>query len=143
MMDETSRSSAWSTLLPSGTVWLPERRWDARRLLRSAMAELPRGSRVAIPVSPWAFGRAKGAGEPGTFSSYVAVPSRQDPVLITSRDPAVLRYIADSVLTVPPGAGPLPSMLLTACLRLLRFRAAWGLAALMRVGGVVLVGRPG
>jgi hypothetical protein len=143
MMDETSRSSAWSTLLPSGTVWLPQRRWDARQQLRSAMADLPRGSRVAIPASPWAFGRAQGAGEPDTVSSYVAVPSRQDPMLITSRDPAVLRYIADSVLTVPPGVGPLPSMLLTAGLRLLRFPAAWILAALMRMGGVVLVGRPG
>ena len=30
MIDKTGRCAAWSALLPSGTVWLPEGRWDAR-----------------------------------------------------------------------------------------------------------------
>lgn len=51
---------------------------------------------------------------------YVAVPSRRHPLIIASRDPAVLRYLAASVLSVPPGTGPVLSLLLTLGLRAFR-----------------------
>jgi hypothetical protein len=140
MSDAAGESAAWTALLPAGTVWLPGHQRMAARRLRRALAGLPPGPGLAISASPWAFRCYRGK---DAMRSYIAVPSRQSPVLVASRDPAVLRYVADSVLSVPPGAGPLPSMALTAGLRLLRLPAAWILAAILRAGRVVLVGRPG
>jgi hypothetical protein len=142
MSDAAGESAAWAALLPDGTVWLAGRQRMAARRLRRALAGLPPGPGLAIAASPWAF-RRRGEAAPGAVRTYIAVPSRQSPVLVASRDPAVLRYVAASVLSVPPGAGPLPSMALTAGLRVLRLPAAWILAAILRAGRVVLVGRPG
>jgi hypothetical protein len=61
---------------------------------------------------------------------------------VASWDRAVLQYLADSVLSVPPGGGRIRSMALTAGLRMLRYRGSWLLAVALRAGGVVLVGRP-
>ncbi|MGH3283764.1 MAG: hypothetical protein ACRDPD_03605, partial [Streptosporangiaceae bacterium] len=58
---------------------------------------------------------------------YVAVPRRR-PLIVASWDRAVLRYLADSVLSVPPGAGQVVSMVLTAGLRMLRYPGSWLLA---------------
>ena len=69
------------------------------------------------------------------------MPSRQRPLIVASWDRAVLRYLADTVLSVPPGAGQLVSMVLTAGLRMLRYPTSWRLAAVLRAGGAVLVGR--
>jgi len=69
------------------------------------------------------------------------VPSRQRPLVVASWDPAVLRYVAGTVLSVPPGGGQVRSAVLTGGLRLLRFRAPWLLAAVLRAGGAVIVGR--
>jgi hypothetical protein len=140
MSDTAGESAAWAALLPDGIVWLPGHQRMAARRLRRALAGLPPGPGLAIAASPWAFRRYRGK---GAVRTYIAVPSRESPVLVASRDPAVLRYVADSVLSVPPGAGPLPSMALTAGLRLLRLPVAWILAAILRAGRVVLVGRPG
>jgi hypothetical protein len=142
MSDAAGESAAWAALLPDGTGWLPGHQRMAARRLRRALAGLPPGPGLAIAASPWAFRRQEKAA-PGALRTYIAVPSRQSPVLVASRDPAVLRYVAASVLSVPPGAGPLPSIVLTAGLRLLRLPAAWILAAILRAGRVVLVGRPG
>jgi hypothetical protein len=60
---------------------------------------------------------------------------------VASWDRAVLRYLADSVLSVPPGAGPLVSAVLTAGLRMFRYPGSWRLAVALRAGGAVLVGR--
>ena len=49
----------------------------------------------------------------------------------------------NDVLSVPPGVGQGRSMILTAGLRMLRYRGSWRLAVLLRAGGAVLVGRPG
>jgi len=133
-------AAAWAALLPAGTVWLPRRRGAARRL-RQALARQAAGQSVAVAAPPWALRRTADAGEPGTPRTYVAIPSQRRPMLVASHDPAVLRYVADSVLSVPPGTGPVLSLILTAALRLLRFRPAWMLAAAGRAGGVVLVGR--
>ncbi|MDX6417701.1 MAG: hypothetical protein QOG28_2321, partial [Trebonia sp.] len=88
-------------------------------------------------VGPWSLRLRPGRG----VRAYVAVPSRQRPLVVASWDPAVLRYIADTVLSVPPGAGPVLSAVLTVGLRMLRYRAPWLLAVALRAGGAVLVGR--
>lgn len=141
--DPAGDSPAWAALLPAGVAWLPARHWRPRRAaaprLRQAMASVPEGVTLAAAAAPWTLGQARGTGG-GAVVAYIAVPSRRHPVLVSSGDPAALRYVAESVLSVPPGAGPVPSMVLTAGLRLLRWRPAWMLVAALRAGGVVLVG---
>lgn len=54
------------------------------------------------------------------WGEYIVVPSRRRPLIVASRDPAVLRYLAASVLSVPPGTGPVLSLLVTIGLRAFR-----------------------
>jgi hypothetical protein len=118
--------AAWAALLPGGTVWL------ARRPRRADGAV-----GFAAAVAPWSLrSRSK-----RRVRAYIAVPSRQRPLIVASWDRAVLRYLADTVLSVPPGTGQVLSMVLTAGLRMFRYPASWRLAAVLRVGGAVLVGR--
>lgn len=105
--------AAWSALLPAGTVST---------------------SRTA----PWALRSRPGSG----VRAYIGVPRRR-PLIVASWDRAVLQYLADSVLSVPPGGGRIRSMALTAGLRMVRYRGSWLLAVALRVGGVVQVRRPG
>lgn len=141
---EPPAAAAWQALLPSGTAWLPGRGRSGARRLRRVLAGLPPGTSVIAPAFPWAFRRyGERAGDCIPLRAYIAVPSRQRPLLVASRDPGVLRYVAGSVLAVPPGAGPLASFVLTPALRILRMPAAWTLAAWAGVAGVVLVGRSG
>ena len=109
--------AAWAALLPGGTVWLsrPPRR-----------AGPPRSPRRASPPPPRRGRSARGRG--GRVRVYVAVPSRQHPLIVASWDRAVLRYLADSVLSVPPGTGPVLSAVLTVGLRLFRYPGSWLLA---------------
>ena len=69
---------------------------------------------------------------------YLAVPSRGRAVIVVSRDRRVLRYVAGAVLSVPPGAGPAASLLMTGVLRRFRLltgsRWAWSLAAWLLAG---------
>ena len=141
MTDATADAAAWAALLPSAASWSTAGRPQSARRIGRAMAGLEPGQCLAIPASPWSFARAAGAADPGDTTAYDAFPSRQRPVLVASRDAAVLRYVADSVLSVPPGAGQIPSMVLTAGLRLLRFPLIWNVAAIMRAAGLVVVGR--
>ena len=117
--------AAWAALLPGETVWL------SRAPRRTGAA-----AGFAAAVAPWSL-RRSGRG----IKAYVAVPSRQRPLIVASWDPAVLRYVADTVLSVPPGAGQTVSAVVTIGLRLLRYRAPWLLALALRAGGAVLVGR--
>jgi hypothetical protein len=119
--------AAWAALLPGGTVWL------SRPPRRTGTA-----TGFAAAAAPWSLRLRPGRG----VRAYVAVPSRQRPLVVASWDPAVLRYIADSVLSVPPGAGQVLSAAATVGLRMLRYRAPWLLAVALRAGGAVLVGRP-
>lgn len=73
---------------------------------------------------------------------YIAVPSRRRALIVASRDPAVLRYLADSILSVPPGTGPVLSLLLTIGLRSFRYVGVALLAAIPRTR-VMLVTRAG
>jgi hypothetical protein len=118
--------AAWAALLPGGTVWLSR----PRRGTGTAAC-------FATAAAPWSLRLRPGRG----VRAYVAVPSRQRPLIVASWDPAVLRYLADSVLSVPPGAGQVLSAVLTVGLRMLRYRASWLLAVGVRAGGAVLVGR--
>ena len=84
--------AAWAALLPGGTVWL------------SRPPPAGPGTAAALPP-PRRRGRC--APRPGRpVRAYIAVPSRRRPLIVASWDRAVLRYLADSVLSVPPGAGP-------------------------------------
>jgi hypothetical protein len=118
--------AAWAALLPDETTWLsrPPRRAGA-------------GASFAAAATPWSLRVRPGRG----IKAYVAVPSRQRPLIVASWDPAVLRYLADNVLSVPPGSGPVLSAVVTAGLRMLRHRGSWRLAVTLRAGGAVLVGR--
>jgi hypothetical protein len=118
--------AAWTALLPGETVWLP------RPPRRAGVA-----AGFAAAAAPWSLRLRPGRG----IKAYVAVPSRERPLIVASWDPAVLRYLADAVLSVPPGSGPIVSALVTAGLRMLRYRAPWLLAVTLRAGGAVLVGR--
>lgn len=71
---------------------------------------------------------------------YLAIPSRRHPLVIASLDRAVLGYLAGAVLSVPPGAGPVRSLLLTLGLRLFRCWPVRPPAAALRAGGVLLTG---
>jgi hypothetical protein len=53
---------------------------------------------------------------------YIVVPSRRRPLIVASRDADVLRYLAGSVLSVPPGTGPVSGLLVTVGLRAFRPR---------------------
>jgi hypothetical protein len=57
---------------------------------------------------------------------YIVVPSRRRPLIVASRDRAVLRYLAASVLSVPPGTGPVAGLLLTIALHAFRQRFVTG-----------------
>ena len=113
----TSPSDApWTALLPDGIVCLPRR----RRMLAAVLhGEL---------------------GGPGGIQAYITVPSGHRPVIVARWDPGVLRYLAGTVLSVPPGAGPLLSGLFTAGLPLLRHPPSWILAAALCRGGIVFIG---
>jgi hypothetical protein len=126
MIAATPSGDAWDALLPGGTVWLsrPPRRVGA-------------AAGFAAAATPWSLRLRSGRG----VRAYVAVPSRRRPLIVASWDRAVLRYIADTVLSVPPGTGPLLSAVLTVGLRMLRYRGPWLLAVALRAGGAVLVGR--
>lgn len=117
--------AAWAALLPGGTVWLS-------RIPRQAGA----AAGFAAAAAPWSLRPRPGRG----VRAYVAVPSRQRPLIVASWDRAVLRYLADTVLSVPPGTGQVLSAVLTVGLRMLRYRGSWLLAVALRAGGVVLVG---
>ncbi len=64
---------------------------------------------------------------------YLAVPSRRRPLIVASWDPAVLRYLAASVLSVPPGAGPVLTLLVTIGLRVFRHPGSMFLARPLRI----------
>jgi hypothetical protein len=121
--------AAWAALLPGGTVWLsrPPRRAEPQTT----------SAGFAAAAAPWSLRSRPGR----PVRAYVAVPSRRRPLIVASWDRAVLRYLADSVLSVPPGAGPLVSAVLTAGLRMFRYPGSWRLAVALRAGGAVLVGR--
>jgi hypothetical protein len=123
--------AAWAALLPGETVWL------SRAPRRTGTVSSSAGASFAVAATPWSLRVQPGRG----IKAYVAVPSRQHPLIVASWDPAVLRYLADNVLSVPPGSGPVLSAVVTAGLRMLRYRGSWLLAVMLRAGGAVLAGR--
>jgi hypothetical protein len=135
----STASPAWQAVLPPDTRWLSGPDAGARRLGRDQGSACPQQP-WAARMRPWALPRSGDRGDPAGVRSYIAVPSQQAPILIASRDREVLRYVAGSVLSVPPGTGSAASMVLTAGLRLLRFRLAWNLLAFARLARLVAVG---
>jgi hypothetical protein len=133
--------AAWVALLPAGTVWLsrPPRRAGTADDTAVGLAADGTAVGFAATASLWSL-RSR---SDQRLRAYIAVPSRQRPLIVASWDRAVLRYLADTVLSVPPGTGPVLSLVLTVGLRLFRHPGSWLLAVALRVGGAVLVGRPG
>jgi hypothetical protein len=122
--------AAWAALLPGGTIWLSRPPRRAGPQIAAAC--------FAAAAAPWSLHRRPER----RIRAYVAVPSRQRPLIVASWDRAVLRYLADTVLCVPPGTGQLLSMVLTLGFRMFRYPGSWLLAVILRAGGAVLVGRP-
>lgn len=142
-MSAPGDSPAWSALLPDDTIWLCGHGHRGARRLRRAVASVPPGRTWTIAGQPFASQRnslrEQGVEAHGVHP-YVALP-HEKPMLIASNDAAVLRYVADSVLSVPPGAGRIPSILFTTGLRLLRLPFMWSFAAVVRATDMVIVGR--
>jgi hypothetical protein len=137
-------SPAWSALLPDDTIWLLTRGHQGARRFSHGAASVPDGN-WTIAGSPSAYRRSSHRDQRSLaydVHPYVTYPYLQ-PIVIASKDTAVLRYVADSVLSVPPGAGRIPSMMFTSGLRLLRQPIMWSVAAVVRATGTVLVGRSG
>lgn len=130
MKNLSSVSDTWAILLPADTTWI-DRRKEAETRTDSEKA---RGTHTACVRSPWALHPES----PG-HRTYIAFPSHEQPLLITSRDAVVLRYLTESVLASPPGSGRFTSLAVTVGRRLLRRRSAWSLAAKFRVAGIVSV----
>ena len=134
--------AAWQALLPADPAWLPPRSSVGGLGLRRQLSVLPAGTVAAVA------GRGGPLGAPRRLQrrcrrrvrSYLALPSWRRPVMVADRDPVVLRYVGESLLTVPPGAGPLVSLACTVGLRLLRLRGGWALARSI-LPGRVTVGR--
>jgi hypothetical protein len=106
---------------------------------------------VVLPASSWAVGPRRrwfaagaDAGPDGAnlrAARYVAVPSVRSPLLVAAYDRDVLRHVAQSVLSVPPGSGPFTRAVLTVALRGMRLRPSWRVATLAGVVRVVPVRR--
>ena len=143
MRNALGDSPAWSALLPDDTVRLSGRGHGGARRFRRGVVSVPEGRTWTMVGTPWTHGRnAHGdtTSNAHVVHSYVTYP-REMPVVIASKDAAVLRYVANSVLSVPPGAGRLPSVVFTSGLRILRRPILWSFASVVRAAGTVLVGR--
>jgi hypothetical protein len=138
-------SPAWSALLPDDTVRLSGRGHMGVRRFRRAVVSVPQGRTWTMVGGPWTHGRNAPEGtnsNAGVVHSYVTYP-RETPVVIASKDAAVLRYVATSLLSVPPGAGRVPSVVFTSGLRMLRRPVMWSVASFVRAADTVLVGKSG
>lgn len=145
MKNALGDSPAWSALLPDDTVRLAARGHGGARRLRRIGISVPEGRTWTMVGAPWTHARNAPGGTTSNSQivhSYVTYP-REMPVVIASKDAAVLRYVANSVLSVPPGAGRVPSMIFTSGLRMLRRPIMWTFASAVRAAGTVLVGKPG
>ena len=127
-------ASTWAILLPPDTTWVEGGRPQATPVGCGRSEHAPR----AVVASPWALRRRPGDEEAGR-RTYIAFPSCEQPLLVTSHDPAVLRYLSESVLSTPPGVEGLSGLAATVGRRLLRRRSAWLLAALLGTVRVVSV----
>jgi hypothetical protein len=136
-------SPAWSVLLPEDTIRLPGRGHGSRQF-RRVMPSVPEGRTWAIIGAPWSCGRNEQSmsSDADVVHAYAIYP-RHCPVVVASKDAAVLRYVATSVLSVPPGAGRILSVVFTSGMRLLRLPIMWTFAAVARASATVLVGRAG
>jgi hypothetical protein len=126
MKSLAATADTWAILLPPDTTWVGRGQPELEDLEAKPL-------RRAVVTSPWAL-RRRGKGR-----TYIAFPSREQPLLVTSHDPAVLRYLTDAVLSAPPGVGGLSGLVMTLGRRFLRRRSVWLLAALCGTARVVSV----
>jgi hypothetical protein len=140
-MTALGESPVWSVLLPDDAIRLPDRRLGVARRF-SVVTPVPQDRYWTMTTSPWTGASREErvtCSDAQVVHSYVTYP-RDAPVLVASKDEAVLRYVTTCVLSVPPGAGRIASMIFMSGLRLLRFPMMWICAAVVRAAGVVLIG---
>ena len=133
-------AAAWQALVPADITWL-EPRWLRRGPpLRHQLSGLPSGAAVGRARRGWLVGSAGALRKSGVGNvhTYLVLPSCRRPVIVADRDPALLRYISEALLTVPPGAGPVMSLVGTAGLRLLRLSGTRALALALLPGGAAI-----
>jgi hypothetical protein len=137
-----SDAAAWQALLPADGTWLRSRSRFTVRGLRRQLPGLPSGTAAAGRGGPLDAARPVRSADGHHLRSYVALPSWRQPVIVAERDPVLLRYVSDSLLTVPPGVGPVASFALSVGLRLLRLPGS-GAVARSVLPRRVVVGRLG
>ena len=123
-------AARWLLLAPDGAVPVQlTDRFETARLIRA----LPAGTPVAL-VGRWGLRSTARQADLDLDATYVSLPSTSTPVAVT-RSNVGLAWVAQSVLTVPPGRsrGHLAATLATRIAR----RAPW---LLRLVGGRVLMG---
>jgi hypothetical protein len=136
-------AGAWQALLPGDIAWLGPRRPRRGKALRHQPPNLPSGAVAGVARRGWLVGSVRHLRKAGMadIHTYLVLPSCRRPVIVADRDPALIHYISETLLTVPPGAGPVASLLGTIGLWLLRLPGSGALAGALLPGGVI-IGRP-
>jgi hypothetical protein len=135
-------TAAWQAMMPADVAWLrPRSRRDGQGL-HHQLSSLPSGALAGVARGGWLGGSARILRRAGVrdIHTYAALPSCRRPVVVADREPALLQYVSESLLTVPPGAGPLASIVFTVGLRLLRLPGSGALARAV-LPGRTAVGR--
>lgn len=141
-MTAIGESPVWSVLLPDDAIRLPGRGIGVARRFNVVTSAPP--DRAMNMTGAANARRDELVTDSGAqvVHSYVTYP-RDAPVLVASRDADVLRYVTSCVLSVPPGAGRMSSMIFTLGMHLLRLPIMWTCAAVVRAAGVVVIGEWG
>jgi hypothetical protein len=137
----------WSLLVPSGctVVELPGRGKPAIDRLLAGLQCLPAGSSVLL-LDGRAGSRTRlramaRAGGLDVVHEYVVLPRLASALFVMDDDPATVRWVCRSVLTVPPGTTVLAAPVDLA-VRLLRAAAPWWLLGRLAPGRALVGLRP-
>jgi hypothetical protein len=133
-------AAAWQALVATDITWLGRHSRRRGQPRRHELMGLPSGTVVGTARRGWLVGSARRMRKMGLrdVHAYVALPSCRRPVIVADRDPAVLRYISESLLTVPPGGGPVTALAGTIGLRLLRLPGGGAVARALLPGGAAI-----
>jgi hypothetical protein len=133
-------AAAWQALMPTDITWLGPRRLRRGEPIRHQLSGLPSGAPAGVARRGWLVGSTRRLRKTGVVDvhTYLALPSCRRPVIVADRDPALLRYVGEALLSVPPGAGPLMTLVGTIGLRLLGLPGGWVLARAVLPGGAAI-----
>lgn len=133
----------WATLLPVDPRWVVVRRLRPGPSLYTGVTTAPSGTVLGVAWPRWRLAGRRWRGEvrPGA-RQLLAIPSAVAPLILMSPDREAWEYVRSSVLTVPPGAGPVKSLLFTAALTLLRLPGTWPITARFLLARIEIVTVP-